>query len=44
MTPAESRWRAERTQQLLESGHDRLDAIAQVRAEAKAQPWTLLKQ
>lgn len=41
MTAAEVAWRAERTQQLLAEGHDKLDPIAQVRAEAKAQPWTL---
>lgn len=41
MTAAEVAWRAERTQQLLADGYDRLDALAQVRAEAKAQPWAL---
>ena len=41
MTEAEVRWRAERTQQLLAQGLDKLDAIAQVRQEAKALPWTL---
>lgn len=41
MTEAEARWRAARTQQLLAQGLDRLDAICQVRAEAKSQPWEL---
>lgn len=41
MTEAESRWRAARTQQLLAEGLDRLDAICQVRQEAKAAPWIL---
>ena len=41
MTAAEAAWRAERTQQLLAEGMDKLDAICQVRAEAKAQPWAL---
>lgn len=42
MTAAEARWRAERTQQLLADGLGKLDAICQVRAEAKAQPLALL--
>lgn len=41
MTAAEARWRAERTQQLLAQGFGKLDALYQVRAEAKAQPWAL---
>lgn len=41
MTEAEANWRFQRTQQLLESGLDKLDAICQVRAEAKTSPWAL---
>ncbi|MDD2711346.1 MAG: hypothetical protein PHU77_00360 [Simplicispira sp.] len=41
MTAAEVAWRAERTQELLAAGLDKLDAIAQVRQEAKAAPWKL---
>ena len=41
MTAAEVRWRAERTQQLLSAGLDKLDAICQVRQETKAAPWKL---
>ena len=41
MTEAEARWRAQRTQQLLAEGVERFEAMAQVREEAKAQPWTL---
>ena len=36
MTATEANWRAERTQQLLAQGLDKLDAICQVRQEAKA--------
>lgn len=39
MTPAEARWRAARTQHLLSDGVERFEAMATVRAEAKAQPW-----
>ena len=42
MTAAEARWRAERTQQLLAQGLDRFEALAQVRQEAKAQPWAAI--
>lgn len=41
---AEIRWRAARTQELLAQGLDKLDAICQVRQEAKAQPWTISNQ
>lgn len=41
MTAAEVAWRAERTQQLLTQGLDKLSAIVQVRQEAKTQPWAL---
>ena len=40
MTEAEAKWRTKRTQQLLESGLERFDALAQVRQEAKTKPWT----
>ena len=40
MTQDEANWRAKRTQQLLESGLERFDALAQVRQEAKTKPWT----
>ena len=36
--------RAQRTQQLLAEGLERFEAIARVREEAKAQPWTLLNK
>lgn len=39
MTAAEARWRAQRTQQLLAEGLDKFDALAQVRQEARSQPW-----
>lgn len=38
MTPAEIRWRCERLAVLLAHAH-RLDALATVAAEARAQPW-----
>lgn len=44
MTAAEARWRAQRAQQLLSEGLERFEAMAQVRAEAKAQPWMLLNK
>lgn len=44
MTDAEARWRAQRTQQLLNQGVERFEAIALVREEAKAQPWLLLNK
>lgn len=44
MTEAEANWRAERTQELLAQGLERIDAICQVRSEAKLQPWMLLNQ
>ena len=43
MTAAEARWRAQRTQQLLAEGLDKFDAIAQVRQEARSQPWAAIK-
>ena len=44
MTAAEARWRAQRTQQLLSEGLGRFEAMAQVREEAKSQPWMLLNK
>ena len=44
MTAAEAAWRAARTQQLLAEGLERFEALAQVRAEAKSQPWMLLNK
>ena len=44
MTEAEARWRAQRTQQLLADGLGRFEALAQVREEAKSQPWMLLNK
>ena len=44
MTAAEANWRAERTQQLLAAGLERIDALVQVRQEAKLQPLALLNQ
>ena len=44
MTAAEARWRAARTQHLLDGGMERFEAMATVRAEAKAQPWDDQKQ
>ena len=44
MTAAEARWRAQRTQQLLAEGLGRFEALAQVREEAKSQPWMLLNK
>ncbi len=44
MTEAEARWRAERTQHLLADGVERFEAMATVRAEAKARPWNYQKQ
>ena len=44
MTAAEARWRAQRTQQLLAEGLERFEVMAQVREEAKAQPWLLLNK
>lgn len=38
MSPAEIRWRCERLAVLLTHAH-RLDALATVAAEARAQPW-----
>ena len=39
MTEQETQWRSRRTLQLLTSGVDRMDAIAQVRSEAREAPW-----
>ena len=44
VTTAEAAWRAARTQQLLAEGLERFEAMAKVREEAKAQPWTLLNK
>lgn len=44
MTTAEAAWRAARTQQLPSEGLERFEAMAKVREEAKAQPWTLLNK
>lgn len=43
MTAAESRWRAERMQQLLADGMERYEALAQVRHEARSMPWIATK-
>ena len=42
MTTAEAAWRAARTQQLLDDGLERFETVAQVREDAKSQPWMLL--
>lgn len=44
MTTAEAAWRAARTQQLLAEGLERFEVMAQVREDAKSQPWTLLNK
>jgi hypothetical protein len=43
MTAAESRWRAQRTQQLLAEGMERFEALATVRQEAKLHPRIAIK-